>query len=75
MFFSEELLLKRESGYGLLWLAATIGAKAPFKKIHKKSILSVDITNLCKLVKDPEEYLALRLSSNLLVGVARVHYA
>ncbi|KAG8990879.1 hypothetical protein FRB94_013022 [Tulasnella sp. JGI-2019a] len=75
MFFSPELLLKRESGYGLLWLAATIGAKAPFKKIHKKSILSADITKLCQLVKDPEEHLALRLSSNLLVGVARVHYA
>ncbi|KAG8930454.1 hypothetical protein FRC01_002736 [Tulasnella sp. 417] len=71
MFFSTELLLKRESGLGLLWLAATIGSKASFKKLNKKSILSADISKLCDMIAEPEEPLALRLSSNLLVGVAR----
>ncbi|KAG8879121.1 hypothetical protein FRB97_001946 [Tulasnella sp. 331] len=75
MFFSSELLLKRESGYGLLWLAATIGAKASFKKLNKRSIVSADIGKLCDLITNPEEHLALRLSSNLLIGVARVHRA
>lgn len=75
MFFSTELLLKRESGLGLLWLAATIGSKATFKKLNKKSILSADISKLCDMISEPEEPLALRLSSNLLVGVARVHRA
>lgn len=75
MFFSTELLLKRESGLGLLWLAATIGSKASFKKLNKKSILSADISKLCDMISEPEEPLALRLSSNLLVGVARVHRA
>ncbi|KAG9006386.1 hypothetical protein FRB90_009953 [Tulasnella sp. 427] len=74
MFFSTELLLKRESGLGLLWLAATIGSKASFKKLNKKSILSADISKLCDMIAEPEEPLALRLSSNLLVGVARAQH-
>ncbi|KAG8895690.1 hypothetical protein FRB99_000386 [Tulasnella sp. 403] len=75
MFFSAELLIKKESGLGLLWLAATIGAKASFRKLNKRSILSADIEKLCDMIAEPDEPLALRLSSNLLVGVARVHRA
>ncbi|KAJ7125591.1 Rec8 like protein-domain-containing protein [Mycena crocata] len=73
MFFSPELLAKRDSGFGLLWLAATLGSKSTFKKLPKRSILTADISQLCDLIATPSEPLALRLSSNLMIGVARVY--
>lgn len=75
MFFSPDLLSKRDSGFGLLWLAATLGPKSAFRKLPKRSVLSADITQLCELIATPVEPLALRLSSNLLVGAARVYKA
>ncbi|KAJ8083983.1 R8 protein [Marasmius tenuissimus] len=73
MFFSQELLARRDSGFGLLWLAATLGSKSTFKKLPKRSVLSADISQLCDLITQPEEPLALRLSSNLMIGVTRVY--
>ncbi|KAJ7225526.1 Rec8 like protein-domain-containing protein [Mycena pura] len=73
MFFSPELLAKRDSGFGLLWLAATLGSKSAFKKLPKRSVLTADISQLCDLIVTPSEPLALRLSSNLMIGVARVY--
>jgi hypothetical protein len=52
-------------------LAATLGSKSTFKKLPKRSVLTADISQLCHLIADPAEPLALRLSSNLMVGVAR----
>ncbi|KAH9858181.1 Rec8 like protein-domain-containing protein [Lenzites betulinus] len=73
MFFSPDLLERRDSGYGLLWLAATLGAKSSFRKLPKRSVLTADISQLCDLIAEPAEPLALRLSSNLMIGVARVY--
>ncbi|KAK0465040.1 Rec8 like protein-domain-containing protein [Desarmillaria tabescens] len=73
MFFSPELLARRDSGFGLLWLAATLGSKSTFKKLPKRSVMTADIGQLCDLIAEPSEPLALRLSSNLMVGVARVY--
>ncbi|KAH9950358.1 Rec8 like protein-domain-containing protein [Amylocystis lapponica] len=73
MFFTQELLERRDSGFGLLWLAATLGAKSSFKKLPKRSVLTADISQLCDLIAEPNEPLALRLSSNLMIGVARVY--
>ncbi|KAJ7169912.1 Rec8 like protein-domain-containing protein [Mycena filopes] len=75
MFFSPELLAERESGFGLLWLAATLGAKSNFKKLPRRSVLGANISQLCDLIVTPAEPLALRqlLSSNLMIGVARVY--
>ena len=52
-------------------LAATLGAKSSFKKLPKRSVLTADISQLCGLIAQPPEPLALRLSSNLMMGVAR----
>ncbi|KAA1471501.1 hypothetical protein DENSPDRAFT_776904 [Dentipellis sp. KUC8613] len=73
MFFSPELLSRRDSGFGLLWLAATLGAKSSFKKLPKRDVLGANISQLCGLITNSDEPLALRLSSNLMVGVARVY--
>ncbi|KAI8995657.1 Rec8 like protein-domain-containing protein [Trametes punicea] len=71
MFFSLDLLERRDSGYGLIWLAATLGPKSSFKKLPKRSVLMADISQLCGLIVEPAEPLALRLSSNLMIGVTR----
>ncbi|KAF7784305.1 hypothetical protein Agabi119p4_470 [Agaricus bisporus var. burnettii] len=73
MFFSPELLSRRDSGFGLLWLAATIGSKSVFKKLPKRSVMVADIAQLCDLIAEPTEPLALRLSSNLMYGAVRVY--
>ena len=52
-------------------LAATLGPKSHFRKLAKRSVLSADIPQLCQLISEPPEPLALRLSSNLMVGVVR----
>ena len=52
-------------------LAATLGAKSSFRKLPKRSVLTADISQLCGLIVEPSEPLALRLSSNLMIGVAR----
>ncbi|THH34077.1 hypothetical protein EUX98_g105 [Antrodiella citrinella] len=70
MFFTPELLSRRDSGFGLLWLAATLGSKSSFKKLPRRSVTSADIVQLCNLIADPPEPLALRLSSNLMIGAA-----
>ncbi|KAG8713540.1 isopentenyl-diphosphate delta-isomerase idi1 [Ceratobasidium sp. 423] len=72
MFFTPELLAKRDSGIGLLWMAATLG-KTSIGKLNRRNVLSANIIKLCELVAEPAEPLALRLSSNLLVGVVRVY--
>ena len=55
-----------------LWrLAATLGARSSFKKLPKRDVMGADIAQLCDLIAEPVEPLALRLSSNLMVGVAR----
>ncbi|EGN95724.1 hypothetical protein SERLA73DRAFT_76799 [Serpula lacrymans var. lacrymans S7.3] len=56
-------------------LAATLGSKSTFKKLPRHSVMTADITQLCNLIAQPAEPLALRLSSNLLVGAARVYKA
>lgn len=56
---------------GLWRLAATLGARSSFKRLPKRDVMGADIAQLCGLIAEPVEPLALRLSSNLMVGVAR----
>ncbi|CEL57748.1 hypothetical protein RSOLAG1IB_02492 [Rhizoctonia solani AG-1 IB] len=53
-------------------MAATLG-KTSIGKLNRRNVLSANISKLCELVAEPAEPLALRLSSNLLVGVVRVY--
>ena len=49
-------------------LAATLGARSSFNKLPKRDVMGADIIQLCGLITEPAEPLALRLSSNLMVG-------
>ncbi|KAJ6621737.1 hypothetical protein B0H10DRAFT_2017274 [Mycena sp. CBHHK59/15] len=73
MFFSPELLARRDSGFGLLWLAATLGSKSTFKKLPKRSVLTADISQLCGLIAEPSEPLALRVHFLSSIAVPTVY--
>lgn len=68
-----DLLDGRQAGLAIVWLAATLGPKHSFKKLSKKEVQNVNILNTCNYLKLPPRPLALRYSSSLMVGVARVH--
>ncbi|GAA5909751.1 uncharacterized protein JCM6883_004625 [Sporobolomyces salmoneus] len=74
MFYSPQLLTSRKGGFAVVWLAASIGVKgAGGKKLTRKELLAVDLVQACEQVASPAEPLALRLSSSLLSGIARVY--
>ncbi|BGP52952.1 R8 protein [Rhodotorula sphaerocarpa] len=74
MFYSTEILTSRKEGLAVFWLAATVGSRGgtAVRKLSKKELLGCDVVKACEKVREPEEPLALRLSSNLLMGIARV---
>ncbi|GAA5985729.1 hypothetical protein JCM11641_007195 [Rhodosporidiobolus odoratus] len=75
MFYNTEILTSRKGGFAVFWLAATIGSKGgtAVKKLSKAEVLKSNVVRACEKVIAPEEPLALRLSSNLMMGIARVY--
>ncbi|GAA5869151.1 hypothetical protein JCM16303_000375 [Sporobolomyces ruberrimus] len=75
MFYSPQLLTSRKGGFAVVWLAASIGVKGggSSKKLTRKELLACDLVKACEQVASPAEPLALRLSSSLLSGIARVY--
>ncbi|GAA5980051.1 hypothetical protein JCM10908_001513 [Rhodotorula pacifica] len=74
MFYDTEILTSRKGGFAVFWLAATVGSRGgtAVRKLSKKELLSCNVVQACEKVIQPEEPLALRLSSNLMMGIARV---
>ncbi|KAI9099511.1 Rec8 like protein-domain-containing protein [Phlyctochytrium arcticum] len=73
MFYPKDILAnKRRSGMAVVWLAATLGPRHSFRKLSKKEVNGVDVAETCAVLQDPPEPMALRLSSNLMVGVTRI---
>ncbi|KAF8533014.1 Rec8 like protein-domain-containing protein [Trichophaea hybrida] len=74
MFYSHEVLTQRKYGVATIWLVATLGlSRTALRKIGRKDILSVNVPKACDTVTNPAAPLALRLQSNLLVGISRVY--
>ncbi|CEH17847.1 Sister chromatid cohesion complex Cohesin, subunit RAD21/SCC1 [Ceraceosorus bombacis] len=73
MFYSADILGGPRRGLGLVWLAATLGAKNAIRKLNKRDIATCDIGKTCEAVMNPKEPMALRLSSQLLYGVVRIY--
>ncbi|KAI9236673.1 MAG: Rec8 like protein-domain-containing protein [Podila humilis] len=73
MFYSKEILARKDTNLGRIWLAATIGPRSGLNRLSKKEVNGVDIVRTCRDISQPPEPLALRLSSNLLMGVVRVY--
>ncbi|KAI8818981.1 Rec8 like protein-domain-containing protein [Fimicolochytrium jonesii] len=74
MFYSQDIFLsKGQGGLGIVWLAATLGPKHSFKKLTKREVNGVDLIKACEFLSSPPQPLALRLTSNMMVGVTRVY--
>ncbi|KAJ1969271.1 R8 protein [Dispira parvispora] len=73
MFYSQELATFKKHGLATVWLAATVGSKSRLRKLSKQEIVRVNVQRACHYLQKPPEPLALRLSSNLLVGISRVY--
>ncbi|KDN53013.1 hypothetical protein K437DRAFT_253663 [Tilletiaria anomala UBC 951] len=73
MFYNVDILTRRKSGLGIVWLAATLGNRSVFRKLNKKEVANVDIERACQTVISPAEPMALRLSSQLMHGIVRVY--
>ncbi|KAF9149026.1 hypothetical protein BG015_009199 [Linnemannia schmuckeri] len=73
MFYSKEILARKDTQLGLIWLAATLGPRSGINKLSKREVNGVNIVKTCKDISQPAEPFALRFSSNLMVGVTRVY--
>ncbi|KAI9179221.1 R8 protein [Blastocladiella emersonii ATCC 22665] len=71
--FRQDLLTRNKNGLSTVWLAATLGPKAHYRRLSKKALASVNVPQACAIIEAPPEPLALRLTANLLVGVTRVY--
>ncbi|KAF9420372.1 hypothetical protein BGZ94_009150 [Podila epigama] len=73
MFYSKEILARKDTNIGLIWLAATTGPRSGVNKLSRKMLNNVNIVRSCHDITQPPEPLALRLSSNLMLGLVRVY--
>ncbi|KAA8490893.1 Double-strand-break repair protein rad21-like [Porphyridium purpureum] len=67
MFYSSHILTKK-GALSKVWLAAHMQ-----HKLTKGMVTSVDVEQSCTSIVQPEAPLALRLSSNLMLGVVRIY--
>ncbi|XP_074613858.1 uncharacterized protein LOC141873721 [Acropora palmata] len=70
MFYSVDILT-RKGRLGLIWLAATYGESR--RGMTQRDYKRVNISRACRDIIDPVVPFALRLSSNLMVGVVRIY--
>ncbi|ORZ01853.1 Rad21/Rec8-like protein [Lobosporangium transversale] len=74
MFYSKDILTRKDNSLGLIWLAAMMGShRSGINKLSKKDVNNVNIVKTCMDISQPSEPFALRFSSNLMVGVTRVY--
>ncbi|RIA99009.1 Rec8 like protein [Glomus cerebriforme] len=73
MFYSKEILTHKKGEFGIIWLAATLGSRSSLRKLSKKEVNSVNLVKACDYVTTPPEPLALRLISNLMIGITRIY--
>lgn len=73
MFYSQDFLTRKGSELAVVWMAATFGT-ARNRRLTRRDYCQVDIRKTCEFVAAPPEPMALRLSSSLMFGIARVYH-
>ena len=75
MFYCNEILSLDKGGtFGILWLAANhSNTTALTKRLGKKYVISISISECCTSILNPEVAMALRLKASLLIGVSRIY--
>ncbi|KAI9473122.1 R8 protein [Coemansia sp. RSA 989] len=71
MFYSQDLLCRRNGRFGAVWLLATSGGRSRWNGIGNREIAAIDISRTCADIISPPVPLSLRLTSTLLVGLSR----
>ncbi|KAJ1950491.1 R8 protein [Linderina macrospora] len=71
MFYSQDLLCKRGHRFGTIWLLATTSERCRWRRITANELGSIDIPTACQDLLMPRAPMALRLTSTLLIGLAR----
>ena len=56
-----------------LRLAATLGPKSNAKRLGRRDLNTINISDTCAFLSSPPEPHSLRLSANLMIGVSRVY--
>ncbi|CAG8434113.1 4730_t:CDS:10 [Ambispora gerdemannii] len=80
MFYSKDILTRKAGGFGIIWLAATLGSRSNLRKLSKREVNSKFdysdgfVNTYSDYVVSPPEPLALRLTSNLMIGITRVYF-
>ncbi|KAH3686115.1 hypothetical protein WICPIJ_002899, partial [Wickerhamomyces pijperi] len=72
----QDALIQRHSDVAMVWLLSTLGIKSNYRKITKKQIQDISIPDTVTVITEPENMdnvQNLRVSSNLLYGVAIVY--
>ncbi|KAJ2451467.1 R8 protein [Coemansia sp. RSA 2336] len=71
MFYSQDLLCRRNGRFGAVWLLATSDGRSRWNGIGNREIAAIDISRTCADIISPPVPLSLRLTSTLLVGLSR----
>ncbi|KAJ2472826.1 R8 protein [Coemansia sp. RSA 2322] len=71
MFYSQDLLCRRNGHFAAVWLLAHASARTRSRYVSIKDIVAIDISRMCVDVLHPPAPLSLRLSSTLLLGLAQ----
>jgi hypothetical protein len=72
MFFTTEVFLNKKTPISRLWFAGHSN-QYNTKRLPRRILAECDIISMTKCVMEPEEKLALRFSSVLMHGCARIH--
>ncbi|KAJ2844582.1 R8 protein, partial [Coemansia brasiliensis] len=70
MFYSQDLLCRRNGRFGAVWLLAISNGRSRWHGIGNREIAAIDISQTCADIISPPVPLSLRLTSTLLVGLS-----
>ncbi|KAJ1975539.1 R8 protein [Dimargaris verticillata] len=73
MFYAPNLIATEKHGLAMIWLAATVGPKSRIKHLSKRDVEHINLAQTCHYLQTTSQPLALRLLSNLMVGVSRIY--
>ncbi|KAJ2721667.1 R8 protein [Coemansia sp. D1744] len=70
MFYSQDLLCRRNGRFGAIWLLAMTNGRARWQSVSNRELAGINIRQTCADIVAPPVPLSLRLTSTLLVGLS-----
>ncbi|KAJ2354519.1 R8 protein [Coemansia sp. RSA 2618] len=69
MFYSQDLLCRRNGRFGAVWLLAMSNGRTRWQSVGSRELAAIDIPQTCADIVAPPAPLSLRLTATLLVGL------